>query len=159
MLSLSFRCSSEAKQKKQFASYLFFLERGLRCNTCSTEGVLLPEEEEAALEGWCRPCARCGGTHPAQSAWRPLAVHCPSSLEEKHVFVTVLHLFVPLKVNPHVERMCALDVIWCELSVFARRCREWNLHQNDEANRASSVYLKRTKWEAWIQKSFKNKWN
>lgn len=126
-----FWCSSKAEHKKQFAC---LLERGLRCNTYSTEDALLPEVEEAALGGWCRPCAHCDGTRPARSAWRPLAAHCPSGLEEKHTFVTNLQRFAPLPTNGHVR----MHVVASNL--------EWGVSESKQMSETTpGIYIK-TMW-------------
>lgn len=74
------------------------LEIDLHCGTYSTADALLPVVVVAALEGWHRPCAHCGGIHLVQSVGFPLAVHCPSGFKEKHTFV--LHILSALHLSP-----------------------------------------------------------
>ena len=79
------QCFSVTEWNKQLA--LCHVSIYLQCDTYNTKDAPLPEVEEAVLEGWYKPCARCDGIHPTQSVWCPLAVHCQSDLEEKNTLI------------------------------------------------------------------------
>lgn len=114
-MSLSFGSSTQCQwkvllkhtrqsfKKRNPLSCLSHLEIHLQCGTYSTEDAPLPAMAEAALEGWCRLCARCGAIHPVRSVWRPLVAHCPSGLQEKHKFSSCLHLSFSSSLNTNLQ--------------------------------------------------------
>ena len=113
-----------------------------QCGTYSTGDTPLPVAAEAALGGWYRPCARCGGIHPVRSAGCPLAAHCPSALNEKHTFINAFHLCSELcfthKCVPRAH--CLEDLrhlIMYELSDQMRHEGQWG--QTDVPNECISI--------------------